>query len=61
MGIEDDMLMKHMLFERGIIDDSTQIIISHFSHNSNPTREHLKKIEERYGVTAAYDGYEIRI
>ena len=61
MGIEDDMLMKGMLFERGIIDDSTQIIISHFSHNSNPTREHLKKIEERYGVTAAYDGYEIRI
>ncbi len=53
--------MKGMLFERGIIDDSTQIIISHFSHNSNPTREHLKKIEERYGVTAAYDGYEIRI
>ena len=57
MGIEDNMLMKQKLSERGIIDENTKLVISHFSHNSNPTREHLKNIETQYGVTAAYDGY----
>ena len=61
MGIEDDMLMKQKLSERGIIDEKTKLIISHFSHNSNPTRTNLKIIEEKYYVTAAYDGYEIII
>ena len=61
MGIEDGMAMKQKLSERGIIDDNTKIIVSHFSHNSNPTRVHLKQIEEKYGVEAAYDGFTIEI
>ena len=61
MGIEDDMVMKRKLYERGIIKENTKLIISHFSHNGNPVRERLKPIEEKYGVTAAYDGYTIKI
>ncbi len=59
MGIEDDMIMKQKLKERGLIDENTKLIISHFSHNSNPTREHLKTVEKQYGVKAAYDGFYI--
>lgn len=58
MGIEDDMLMKQKLLQRGIIDSNTKLIITHFSHNCNPVRSHLKQLEERYNVTAAYDGFE---
>ncbi|MDE7306102.1 MAG: hypothetical protein K2N33_01800, partial [Clostridia bacterium] len=61
MGIEDDMLMKEKLTARGIIDKNTKIVISHFSHNGNPTRERLARIEKQYDVTAAYDGYETEI
>ena len=61
MGIEDNMLMKRKLLKHGIIDDKTKIYISHFSHNCNPTREHLKAIEEEYGVTALYDGFAVEI
>ncbi|MDE6598209.1 MAG: hypothetical protein K2K60_06190 [Clostridia bacterium] len=61
MGIEDDMLMKQKLLSRGIIDNNTKLVISHFSHNSNPMREKLAHIEKQYAVIAAYDGYETEI
>ena len=61
MGIEDVMYMKDKLSGLGIIDERTKIIISHFSHNSNPTRQHLNDIETKYGVTAAYDGMVVEI
>lgn len=61
MGIGDNMIMKQKLIDFGIIDDSTKIVITHFSHNSNPLRSRLKEIEEKYNVTAAYDGYETEI
>lgn len=61
MGIEDDMVMKNELMRLNVIDENTKIIITHFSHNSNPTRENLKKVEEKYGVISAYDGMEIEI
>lgn len=61
MGIEDDMAMKEKLLKSGVIDNNTKIVITHFSHNGNPTRAHLKQLEEKYNVTAAYDGYETEI
>lgn len=61
MNINDNMLIKRKLEENGIASDKTKYIISHFSHNSNPTLERLEQIEEKYNVTAAYDGYIIDI
>lgn len=61
MGIVDDMLMKEKLVSRGIVDGKTRYIITHFSHNADPTRARLSEIERKYGVTAAYDGLEIEV
>ena len=61
MNIYDNMLVKRKLDENGVTDVNTKYIISHFSHNSNPTLERLKQIKEKFGVTAAYDGYTIEI
>lgn len=59
MGIPDNMLMKDELMERNIIDKNTKLVITHFSHNGKPYRAVLKKLEEKYGVIAAYDGLEV--
>lgn len=59
MGIEDDMMMKQKLSERGIIDENAKIVITHFSHNGKPYGAVLKRLSERYGVIAAYDGLEV--
>lgn len=61
MGICDDMLMKRKLERFKITDDGTKYIITHFSHNANPTRARLKAVEEKYKVTAAYDGMTVEI
>lgn len=61
MGIEDAMAVRSALLEGGIISDKTKIVISHFSHNSNPTRQSLKAVEDKYGVTAAYDGFSVEL
>jgi phosphoribosyl 1,2-cyclic phosphate phosphodiesterase len=61
MGIEDNMIVKDKLLKSGVIDGNTKLIITHFSHNANPTRENLKKFEKEYNVTAAYDGLQIEI
>jgi phosphoribosyl 1,2-cyclic phosphate phosphodiesterase len=61
MGIEDNMAIKQKLCEMGVIDEECKIVITHFSHNANPTRARLKLAEEKYGVIAAYDGMQIEV
>ena len=41
------------------IDDKTIIYINHFSHNANPTQEHLETVAEKYGLNVAFDGEQI--
>ena len=61
MGLPDNILMKRKLFDYGIIDEKTKIVISHFSHNACPTLAKLKEIEKQYGVIAAFDGLTVEI
>ena len=61
MGICDDMLMREKLVGYGVTSADTKYIITHFSHNANPTRANLKAVEEKYGVIAAYDGMTVEI
>ncbi len=61
MNIYDDMQMKDALRDLQIIDEKTKIIITHFSHNSNPTRERLAALSQKFGVITAYDGMEVEV
>ncbi|MBO5327623.1 MAG: hypothetical protein J6B04_00450 [Clostridia bacterium] len=61
MGIENNMLVKNRLISLGICNENTKYVITHFSHNVNPTKSNLQSVEEKYGVTAAYDGMEVEI
>lgn len=61
MGIYEDMEVLARLSGIGLVDGQTKKVISHFSHNGQPTEEKLRRIEEEYGVIAAYDGMELEI
>ncbi len=61
MGIEDNMIVKAKLYDLGIIDRNTDLIITHFSHHANPCRANLAEVEKKYSVKAAYDGMTVFI
>ena len=45
----------------GLLDGHTKAVITHFSHNSAPTEEKLRRAEGELGVIAAYDGLTVSI
>lgn len=61
MGLYDDAKVLARLEQAGLADSRTKKVITHFSHNSAPTAENLKRAEEEYGFIAAYDGMELEI
>lgn len=61
MCIETVKDIERRLKSVGVIHNGTKSVITHFSHNSNPTPERLAAVEREYSVTAAYDGMVIEI
>lgn len=61
MGLDENMRTLARLEEVGLADSHTRKVITHFSHNSEPSPEALARAEQQYGVIAAYDGMEIEI
>lgn len=53
--------IRERLLSAGVMTNGTRSVITHFSHNANPTPERLAAIEKEYSVTAAYDGMIIDI
>ncbi len=56
MGLEDNRAMQAEFLRRGIANEGTRYAITHFSHNSTPLQENLKKAEKEYGYIPACDG-----
>ncbi len=61
MCIEDNMAILRRLKSAGVVGGNTKCVITHFSHNAQPSRERLTKIEQAYPVTAAYDGLTLEV
>lgn len=61
MCLEDNMAILRCLTATGLADENTKSVITHFSHNAQPSREKLCEIEKRYPVIAAYDGLTLEI
>ena len=53
--------IRERMLAAGVMSGGTRSVITHFSHNANPTPERLAAIEKEYSVTAAYDGMVIDI
>ena len=61
MGVRENAEVLQRLREMGLLDGHTKAVITHFSHNSAPSEEKLRRAEEELGVTAAYDGLVVTI
>ena len=61
MGLDENMRVLARLKELGFVGGNTKKVITHFSHNSRPSAENLKRAEEEFGVIAAYDGMTIEL
>lgn len=61
MGLEDNKAMLSELCFRGVADEKTRCVITHFSHNSAPLTENISRAEKEYGYIGAYDGLLLNI
>ncbi len=61
MGLDANAKVLARLEEMGLADGHTKRVITHFSHNAEPTALLLRRAEEEYGVIAAYDGMALEI
>ena len=61
MGVKENAELLRRLRETGLVDGHTKAVITHFSHNSEPTEEKLRRAEGELGVIAAYDGLTLSI
>lgn len=61
MGLSENAAVIDRLEKIGFADGNTKKVITHFSHNGNPTKESLRRAEEEFGFIAAYDGMTLEI
>ncbi len=61
MGLNGNLRVLEQLQEIGLADHHTRKVITHFSHNSAPSKKSTKRAERLYGVIAAYDGMSLEL
>ncbi len=61
MGLDEIKITLDKLETANLIDGHTKRVITHFSHNANPTPQALAQAEREFGVIAAYDGLTLEI
>lgn len=61
MGVRENQSVFEKLCAAGLVHDKTIKVLTHFSHNSVPTADRLKKAEEEFGAIAAYDGMRLEL
>ena len=61
LNIEAVKEIKTIFSEKKIINESTQVIATHFSHNTGLTHDELKKLLNPFGIEVAYDGINIEV
>ncbi len=61
MGIEDTIFVREKLKSLGCIDESTKMVITHFSHNGHALYKDLVDIVSDKNINVAYDGFEVMV
>ena len=61
MNLKEAAHTVERLTRAGVCDERTVKVITHFSHNSAPSEEAVRRAEREYGFVAAYDGLELTI
>lgn len=61
MGLDDIKEVRECLRAVGAVDENTKYVLTHFSHNAQPTEPSLARAEREYGVIAAFDGMRLEV
>lgn len=61
MGLPDNKAMQEKMISIGCITAQTPIVVTHFAHTFNPSRENAQAQAAAYGYIAAYDGIVLTV
>ena len=61
MGLNATVAMRNRLAELHLIDESTQVFTTHFSHNGVGSHQSLIEAFSPYGIVVAYDGLTVEV
>lgn len=59
MSFDTNLEIAERMKREGLIDETTIIVLNHFSHNGGQTYDEMVQEAEKYGVIVAYDGLEL--
>ena len=59
LGLDSVQEVREKLAQLGVCDETTQHVITHFSHNGKLIHDELVPEGEKIGVITAYDGFSI--
>lgn len=61
MGIEENVRAWKRFIELECADETTTVVVNHFSHNGKATHEELEEMVKPYGFLVSYDGMTVEI
>lgn len=61
MGIEENIRAYERFVEIGCADETTKVVVNHFSHNGQVTHSDLEEMVKPYGFIVAYDGLTVEV
>ncbi len=61
MGLRENAVVLNRLEEIGLADKRTVKVITHFSHNSEPSKKNIRRACKEYGYLAAHDGMSLEL
>jgi phosphoribosyl 1,2-cyclic phosphate phosphodiesterase len=61
MGLQENIEVRHRLFDIGAADKKTLFVVNHFSHNGGSNHRELSRATRKEGFIAAWDGMEIKV
>ena len=61
MSMSEGRTIADRFFEKGILDESSRLYYTHFSHNCGNVHDELEKIAKDYGFSITHDGFTVEI
>ncbi len=61
MGFKDNLAMREIMLKEEYVDDKTQFVLTHFSHNGGLNHKEINEWADEHGFICAYDGIEIEV
>ena len=61
MSMAEGRTVADRFFAKGILDDTSRLYYTHFSHNCQNTHDELEQTAKSYGFFVTYDGLTVKL